>query len=189
MIILTGGAGFIGSNLLGALNASGVTDVLVVDRVGDSSRNLKDLRFSDFMRPEEFARAIERRDSSEPNRSDLSSRCVRRHHLHRWPLHDREQFYVFEIDFAFRSRQQDSIGVRVERRGLWLVERIRTVARERTPAQPVRLVQTRLRQPRPQRCGQSRRALSPVSDISTSTVRASLTKAKWRRWCISCINS
>jgi len=60
MIILTGGAGFIGSNLLGALNANGVTDVLVVDRVGDSSRNLKDLRFSDFMRPEEFRRAIER---------------------------------------------------------------------------------------------------------------------------------
>jgi ADP-L-glycero-D-manno-heptose 6-epimerase len=61
MIILTGGAGFIGSNLLGALNARGVTDVLVVDRVGDSSRNLKDLRFSDLMRPEEFERAIERK--------------------------------------------------------------------------------------------------------------------------------
>src|SRR6204780_4152196 len=61
MIILTGGAGFVGSNFLGALNASGVTDVLVVDRVGDSSRNLKHLRFSDFMRPEEFGRAIERR--------------------------------------------------------------------------------------------------------------------------------
>ena len=60
MIILTGGAGFIGSNLLGTLNANGVTDVLVVDRVGDSSRNLKDLRFSDLMRPEEFGRAIER---------------------------------------------------------------------------------------------------------------------------------
>src|SRR5271154_2403495 len=61
MIILTGGAGFIGSNLLGGLNAKGVTDVLVVDRVGNSSRNLKDLRFSNLMRPEEFRRAIERR--------------------------------------------------------------------------------------------------------------------------------
>jgi len=61
MIILTGGAGFIGSNLLGALNAKGITDVLVVDRLGDNYRNLCDLRFSDFMQPGEFARAMERR--------------------------------------------------------------------------------------------------------------------------------
>src|SRR5208282_799090 len=61
MIILTGGAGFIGSNILGALNAKGVTDVLVVDRLGDNFRNLCDLRFSDFMQPGEFVRAIERR--------------------------------------------------------------------------------------------------------------------------------
>ncbi|MGA7869574.1 MAG: ADP-glyceromanno-heptose 6-epimerase [Candidatus Binatus sp.] len=61
MIIVTGGAGFIGSNLLSALNAKGITDVLVVDRKGDNFRNLCDLRFSDFIQPEEFARAIERR--------------------------------------------------------------------------------------------------------------------------------
>src|SRR5271154_2382622 len=61
MIILTGGPGFISSELRGALGAQGVSDVLVVDRVGNSSRNLKDLRFSNLMRPEEFRRAIERR--------------------------------------------------------------------------------------------------------------------------------
>jgi ADP-L-glycero-D-manno-heptose 6-epimerase len=61
MIILTGAAGFIGSNLLHALNAKSITDVLVVDRLGDNFRNLCDLRFSDFMQPGEFARAIERR--------------------------------------------------------------------------------------------------------------------------------
>ena len=64
MIILTGGAGFIGSNLLSALNAKGVTDVIVVDRL----RNLDDLKFSDFMQPEEFARAIEHK--SLPDRID-----------------------------------------------------------------------------------------------------------------------
>ncbi len=61
MIIVTGGAGFIGSNLLAGLNARGVTDILVVDRRGDNFRNLRDLKFSDFISPDEFARAIERK--------------------------------------------------------------------------------------------------------------------------------
>src|SRR5260370_38393760 len=60
MIILTGGAGLIGSKLLSALNAKGVTDVLVVDR-RDHFRNLEDLKFSDFMQPDEFAHAIKRK--------------------------------------------------------------------------------------------------------------------------------
>jgi ADP-L-glycero-D-manno-heptose 6-epimerase len=59
MIIVTGGAGFIGSNLVEALNAKGVSEILVVDRFADS-RNLANLRISDFMQPDEFRRAIER---------------------------------------------------------------------------------------------------------------------------------
>jgi len=59
MIIVTGGAGFIGSNLVEALNAKGVSEILVVDRSADS-RNLANLRISDFMQPDEFRRAIER---------------------------------------------------------------------------------------------------------------------------------
>jgi ADP-L-glycero-D-manno-heptose 6-epimerase len=60
MRIVTGGAGFIGSNLIEALNAKGVTEILVVDRAGRDSSNLKGLRISEFMQPEEFVRAIER---------------------------------------------------------------------------------------------------------------------------------
>src|SRR6266852_6224574 len=59
MIIVTGGAGFIGSNLIEALNARGDTDILVVDRAADS-RNLANLRISDFMQLDECRRAIER---------------------------------------------------------------------------------------------------------------------------------
>ena len=32
MIIVTGGAGFIGSNIVKALNDKGITDILVVDK-------------------------------------------------------------------------------------------------------------------------------------------------------------
>ena len=60
MIVVTGGAGFIGSNLVESLNADGINDVMVVDRLGDNFRNLCDLRFADFMLPDEFIRAVER---------------------------------------------------------------------------------------------------------------------------------
>ncbi len=60
MIIVTGAAGFIGSNLLRALNQRGDTDILVVDRLGPNFRNLSDLRFSDFMEPEALLGAIGR---------------------------------------------------------------------------------------------------------------------------------
>ncbi|MGH7780190.1 MAG: ADP-glyceromanno-heptose 6-epimerase [Candidatus Binataceae bacterium] len=60
MLVVTGGAGFIGSNLVRALNQRGDTDILLVDRIGANFRNLSDLGFSDFMEPEAMLRAIER---------------------------------------------------------------------------------------------------------------------------------
>ena len=59
MIIVTGGAGFIGSNLIEALNARGDREILVVDRSAES-RNLSNLRISGFMQPDDFRRGIER---------------------------------------------------------------------------------------------------------------------------------
>ncbi len=51
MHIVTGGAGFIGSNIVKGLNARGVTDILVVDDLtqGDKHRNLDGLSFSDVL--------------------------------------------------------------------------------------------------------------------------------------------
>lgn len=50
MIIVTGGAGFIGSNLIGQLNARGIDDILVVDNMTDADkfRNIENFEIADF---------------------------------------------------------------------------------------------------------------------------------------------
>ena len=63
MIIVTGGAGFIGSNIVKALNARGVSDILVVDDLTDGTKfwNLSRARIADYLDVEAF-RARLRRD-------------------------------------------------------------------------------------------------------------------------------
>lgn len=61
MIAVTGGAGFIGSNLVKALNARGDHDVLVVDDLRDGTKfvNLADCLLGDYLDKEEFRARIE----------------------------------------------------------------------------------------------------------------------------------
>jgi len=56
MIVVTGGAGFIGSALIAALNRRGVTDILVVDKLGCDQRwkNLRNLAFADYVEKDDF---------------------------------------------------------------------------------------------------------------------------------------
>jgi ADP-L-glycero-D-manno-heptose 6-epimerase len=60
MIIVTGGAGFIGSNLVAALEARGETDIVVVDRMGrdDKWRNLARRDIADIAPPEALRELI-----------------------------------------------------------------------------------------------------------------------------------
>lgn len=65
MIIVTGGAGFIGSNLVHELNRAGHKDILVVDNLapapnlsGPKFLNLEGAEFADFMDKREFREAV-----------------------------------------------------------------------------------------------------------------------------------
>ncbi|MGK2946077.1 MAG: ADP-glyceromanno-heptose 6-epimerase [Candidatus Malihini olakiniferum] len=60
MIIVTGGAGFIGSNIIKALNEIGYKEILVVDNLKDGTKfvNLVDLDIIDYMDKEDFIASI-----------------------------------------------------------------------------------------------------------------------------------
>jgi ADP-L-glycero-D-manno-heptose 6-epimerase len=62
MIVVTGGAGFIGSNIIGQLNAEGREDIVVVDDLSDGRKfaNLADLRFVEYFDKAEFRKRIAR---------------------------------------------------------------------------------------------------------------------------------
>lgn len=60
MIIVTGGAGMIGSNIIKSLNDNGFNDILVVDNLKDGKKfkNLVDLDITDYMDKEDFITQI-----------------------------------------------------------------------------------------------------------------------------------
>lgn len=60
MIVVTGGAGFIGSVLVGALNERGFQDILIVDKLGcdEKWRNLVGLNFSAYHDADDFYKKV-----------------------------------------------------------------------------------------------------------------------------------
>jgi len=59
--VVTGAAGFIGANLVKALNGRGITDVIAVDNLthGDKFRNLVDCEIADYLDQKDFLDALE----------------------------------------------------------------------------------------------------------------------------------
>src|SRR3546814_2715357 len=63
MIVVTGAAGFIGSNIVRGLNQRGYTDILAVDDLteGDKFLNLVDGKIADYLHKDEFRQRIAKR--------------------------------------------------------------------------------------------------------------------------------
>ncbi len=64
MIIVTGGAGFIGSAIIAALNKRSIDDIIIVDQLGSDARwkNLANLSFADYIDKDDFLQlAMEKR--------------------------------------------------------------------------------------------------------------------------------
>jgi ADP-L-glycero-D-manno-heptose 6-epimerase len=61
VIIVTGGAGFIGSNIIKKLNEEGIKDILVIDNFKNSEKykNLNKLDFLDYIDKEDFIQNLE----------------------------------------------------------------------------------------------------------------------------------
>jgi len=68
VIVVTGGAGFIGSNLVRGLNERGEDDILVVDDLTDSAKigNLSGCRFADYLDKDDFLARVEQRELPAP---------------------------------------------------------------------------------------------------------------------------
>ena len=60
MIIVTGGAGFIGSALVWKLNSAGIDDIVIVDDLGESEKwkNLVKRRYADYIHKDDFLKMI-----------------------------------------------------------------------------------------------------------------------------------
>ena len=94
-IVVTGAAGFIGSNIVKGLNARGIDDIIAVDDLtqGDKFRNLADLQIADYVDADEFYDRLRRRRLRQ-GRGGVPRRRLQRHDGDRRQVHDGQQLHA-----------------------------------------------------------------------------------------------
>ncbi len=60
MIIVTGGAGFIGSCVVRTLNDAGIEDIVIVDNIGDSNKwlNIRNKKYLEYIHKFDFFKKL-----------------------------------------------------------------------------------------------------------------------------------
>jgi ADP-L-glycero-D-manno-heptose 6-epimerase len=101
-IVVTGAAGFVGSNLVKALNERGITRIIAVDDMeqGEKFENLVDCEIADYLDKDEFSRLIEQ------GKLARSVRAV----LHQGACSDtteRNGRYMLDVNFRYSTRLLD----------------------------------------------------------------------------------
>ena len=96
MHIVTGAAGFLGSNLVRRLNDDGIDDILAVDDLSqpDKFKNLRDLRIADYIDHREFRELIRR------NASDFTAQAL----YHQGACADTTETdgrYMMDVNYTF----------------------------------------------------------------------------------------
>ena len=119
-VLVTGGAGFIGSALVWALNQRGVERIVVADRLGTDAkwRNLAPLAFEDYLEADDLLPRLERhalgRFDCVLHMGACSATTERRRHLPR-----AQQFRVYQAARRLGTRPRRTLRLRLERGHLW----------------------------------------------------------------------